>query len=169
VGLKYVWRLVGVLSFIVLMLGVGAHPEWVGRWVGMSEPEPFVWQPTPSKDPWRLTVSDLNYQRVLMNWWEKVGFHVLGLQLSILMVGLIYVVYEVRWIEIWMKQFFVWVSTWRWPEWLVWPRGVGGTVRITARNGVIYVSQLTDAIVEGMEEFGFLVSGVKLQVTEIRF
>jgi hypothetical protein len=104
-----------------------------------------------------------------MNWWEKVGFHVLGLQLSILMVGLIYVVYEVRWIEIWMKQFFVWVSTWRWPEWLVWPRGVGGTVRITARNGVIYVSQLTDAIVEGMEEFGFLVSGVKLQVTEIRF
>lgn len=167
-----VGRVAALTALVAVLFLVGIKAETLSgatKWVidkvmlGEVDTIQIDWDPAPSTNPWLLAESDLDYQRVLMNWMGKPGFMWLGVYAMGLIVGVGVVLVNLRLMAVSMVSIARRVRKMRFEVGQL-RVAISGTVRISARSGVIYLSGLPKAMADGLEEYGFMVREAQVVV-----
>ncbi|OGV96964.1 hypothetical protein A2W24_02455 [Microgenomates group bacterium RBG_16_45_19] len=168
-------RLIGLILAVVVLLTVGLVYQGLSR--QQSGRQRLHWglkldlsqklQVRPNQEPYLMNLAELTRERVVYNLLTKTGFRELG-WLSVIGLGLVYL----------GAQTGVWAWQWSWQRLVAmnqlaksWARAqvsleIAGTVKISHRRGMIYVSRpiaWTGRETEG-EVFGLSWLPIKVRV-----
>jgi hypothetical protein len=148
------------------------------RYVVNNEQDQSGWWPTSAKlatrldiipkDPWKLSPQDLTIKRVIYNVVTKPGFRTLMLEVVLMGMGLTTMIkgaeYAYVWQRLQMRRAVGLAKD-------VSSRGVllevGGTVRIEAKQGVIYVSTVSPVNGKVFNTFSFELRWLPLKVVKV--
>lgn len=124
-------------------------------------------EPVLSKAPWTITPADLTSSRVLYNVLTKPGFRWLGLQLILTLIGTGLALRGVKYLVFLPAKAYQKLNA----RLAGLPSDLNvatlyGTVHITARSGIIYISSTATSLVHEIEDFGLWLQFPQLRLAK---